>query len=178
MRIMDFLELAKKRYSVRNFDTKQVEQEKVDLILEAGRLAPTACNNQPQRILVLNTKEDMDKLKVCTPFTFDAPLALIVCYDKITSWKRTFDNQDMGIVDASIVATHIILEAANLGLGSTWVGHFDPEKAKTAFFMPENIVPVVVLPIGYLNEISIPNPNHNKRFDLAKTVVHNTFNTQ
>lgn len=172
---MDFLDLAKDRYSVRKFSNKKVEQEKIDLILEVGRLAPTAVNYQSQRILVLNSEDSLEALKICTPYHFQAPLALLVCYDNTVSWKRQFDNKDMGIVDASIVATHMILEVANLGLGSTWVGHFDPEKIKTAFSLPENIIPIVLLPIGYPDKASSPNPNHDKRFDIGTTVFYNSL---
>jgi len=102
-------------------------------------------------------------------------LALLVCYDNTVSWKRSFDGKDMGEVDASIVATHMMLEVANLGLGSTWVGHFDPNKITTAYALPENIIPVVLLPIGYPQENAVPHPNHMKRFDTSKTVFNNLF---
>ena len=109
---MDLLELLKKRYSVRKFEDKKVEKEKLDLILEAARVAPTACNFQPQRILVLDNEESLEKLKKCTPYHFHAPLALVVCYDKTTSWKRK-DGDDMGEVDAAIVTTQMMLETEN-----------------------------------------------------------------
>ena len=96
---MEFLELAKKRYSCRNFLNKEVEKEKIDNILEAARLAPTAVNFQPQRILVLKDKNTIEKLKEATPYTFDAPLIFAVCYDKEVSWKRKYDGNDEGIVD-------------------------------------------------------------------------------
>lgn len=121
---MSFLELAKGRHSVRKFSPKAVEQEKLDLILEAGRVAPTAHNNQPQRILVIQQPEEMVKLEDCSPFRFQQTLALLVCYDKLASWKRDFDDTVSGETDASIVATHMMMQAYELGIGSTWVGHF------------------------------------------------------
>ncbi len=124
---------------------------------------------------MLNSEDRLDVLKTCTPYHFHAPLAMLVCYDSIVSWKRSYDGKDMGEVDASIVATHMMLEAANLGLGSTWVGHFDPEKIKKAFPLPENIIPVVLLPIGYPDQASSPHPNHDKRFDVSTTVFYNSF---
>lgn len=172
---MDFLELAKARYSVRKFSPQQVEAEKLDRILEAGRLAPTAANAQPHRILVLNSEVSLNKLKTCTVYHFNAPLALLVCYDSTVSWKRPYDNNDSGYVDASIVTTHIMLETANVGLGSTWVGHFDPAAVREAFALPPALVPVAILPIGYPDETSSPNSNHNKRHDKNKTVFYNTF---
>lgn len=173
---MDFIELAKERHSVRKFSDKKVEQEKIDLILEAGRIAPTACNKQPQRILVLNSPESLDKLKTCTPCHFDAPLAILICYDKTVSWKRPFDDNDSGDIDASIVTSHMMLEITNLGLGTTWVGHFDPEAMIKTFELPENIIPVALLPIGYPSKDSVPHPNHDKRFDKSETVFYNSIN--
>ncbi len=163
---MKFLDLAKERYSVRKFDKRKVEQEKIDSILEAGKLAPTACNYQPQRVILIQSQDGLERVKDCTRYHFDAPLTLIICYDSTVSWKRSFDNYDMGAVDAGIVATHMILEIAELGLGSTWVGHFDPQKVKENFSLPENIIPVAILPIGYPAEESSPNPNHTKRQKL------------
>ncbi|KNF09093.1 nitroreductase [Gottschalkia purinilytica] len=172
---MDFLELVKDRYSVRKFCSKKVEKEKLDLILEAGRVAPTAVNYQPQRILVLDTEDSLSKLRDCTPYHFDAPLALLICYDNTISWKRSYDGKDMGDVDVSIVTTHMMLEVANLGLGSTWVGHFDPKKMSETFELPENIIPVALLPIGYPDETSVPHIYHDKRFDIGVTVSYNSF---
>lgn len=171
----DFKTLAERRYSVRKFDTKKVEQEKINLLLEVGRLAPTACNNQPQRILVLDSEDSLNRLKNCTPFHFNAPLAIIVCYDNMVSWKRPFDNEEMGVVDASIVAAHIMLETVDLGLGSTWVGHFDPKKVREYFSLPANIIPVTILPIGYPDRESTPHQNHTKRFDVNALSSYNLF---
>jgi len=171
---MDFLELAKERYSVRTFGTKKIETQNVDLILEAAKLSPTACNNQPQRILVLDSDESLTKLKECTPYHFNAPLAFIICYDNTTSAKRSrIDGKDYGEVDASIVTCHMMLEITNLGLGSTWVGCFDPSSIKQVFALPDNFVPIAILPVGYPSEDAQPNPNHNKRLDKEQTVFYN-----
>ncbi|MBS4536679.1 nitroreductase family protein [Clostridium sp. D2Q-14] len=175
---MDFLELAQKRYSVRKFSNKKVENEKLNLILEAGRIAPTAVNNQPQRILVLNNEKDLDKLSLCTPYRFNETLALLVCYDENVSWKRTFDKKDSGGIDASIVATHMMLEAANLGIGSTWVGHFDPDSIRTTFDIPEHIIPVALLLLGYPSDEAEPHPFHTKKLDLSKTTFYGSFSNE
>ncbi len=167
---MDLMNLLKERYSVRMFSDKPVEDDKLNQILEAGRVAPTAVNFQPQRILVLKSKDALDKLKNCTRYHFDAPVALIVCYDNTVSWKRKYDNYDMGAVDAAIVTTQMMLETANLGLGTTWVGHFEPAAVVREFELPENIIPVAILPIGYPSESAEPNPRHFERLDLNNTV--------
>lgn len=168
---MTFLELAQKRYSVRKFSNKPVEREKLDKILEAGRVAPTACNNQPQSILVLQSAQALEKLKKCTPCHFDAPTALIVCYDNTTSWKRHFDKKDHGDIDASIVCAHMMFEAVEMGLGATWVCHFDPQAVIREFSLPENIVPSSILPLGYAAEDAEPAPLHAQRKSLGETVT-------
>lgn len=173
--IMDLLELLKKRYSVRKFDGRKVEKEKLDLILEAGRVAPTAVNFQPQRVLVIESEEALEKLKSCTPYHFNAPLALLICFDKNVSWKRSHDNYEMGAVDASIVTTQMMLEVENLGLGTTWVGSFKTELLRTSFNIPENYEPVAILPVGYPAQDSVPNPHHNERYELNHTVFYNSF---
>ena len=122
---MDFLTLAKKRCSVRQYQDKPVEQEKLDLILSAGRVAPTAANKQPQRIVVIQSAEGLEKLKKAAN-VYGAPLAMIVCADHQSSWKRPFDGKDAADIDATIVTTHMMLQAAGLGLGSIWVCFFDP----------------------------------------------------
>lgn len=172
---IDFLELAKERYSVRKFNDKKVESENVELILEAARFAPTACNFQPQRILVLDEEASLNKLKNCTPYHFDAPLAFLICYDNTVNWKRRYDNKDAGDIDASIVTTHMMLEITNLGLGSTWVGSFDPKIVCQEFNLPDNFIPVALLPTGYPAVDAEPFPGHYKRLDKEQTVFYNSF---
>ncbi len=172
---MDFLQLANQRYSVRKFKTDKIEKEKLDLILEAGRIAPTAANFQPQRILVLDSIENLTKLKVCTPYHFDAPLALLICYDYETCWKHQQNGKVGGDVDASIVTTHMMLEAASLGIGSTWVAAFDHDKIRELFNLPGYLVPVALLPLGYPASDASPHSVHYKRYDMSHTVFYNSF---
>ena len=173
---MDFLDLAKERYSCRYFDTeKQIEQEKIDKILEAARIAPTGRNSQSQRILVLTDKKELEKLSGCTQYGWGAPLVMVVCYDKNESWKRTCDGADGGIIDMSIITTHMMLEVTNLGLGSTWVGSFDPKKAKEIYNIPENYEVVALLPIGYPSEQAHPSRLHNDRKEINEIAFYNKF---
>lgn len=173
---MSFLQLAKEqRFSVRKFKDQPVEKEKLDLILEAGRVAPTACNYQPQRILVIDSTAAGEKLKQCTSMNFGAPVVLLICYDKSTVWKNKTNGTIGGDVDASIVTTHMMLQAAELGLGTTWVGGFNHQKTRELFDIPEYLVPVAMLPVGYPAEDVKPHPWHNKRFELEHTVFYNTF---
>ena len=173
---MSFMKLAKEqRYSVRKFSDKAVEKEKLDLILEAGRIAPTACNYQPQRILVIEDNVALEKIRQCTLCHFDAPVVLLICYDKTTCWKNRTNGTVGGDVDASIIITHMMLEVAELGLGTTWVGAFNHQKTRELFEIPDYLVPVALLPIGYPAEDVEPHPWHFKRFGMDHTVFYNSF---
>lgn len=172
---MDFMTLAKERYSVRSFSEKTIEKEKLGLVLEAGRLAPTAVNFQPQRVLVIQSREAMEKLKECTQYHFNAPAALLVCYDKTVSWHRKHDNRDSGEIDAAISATHMMLQAAEIGLGTTWVMYFDPTKIKDVYNIPDNLEPVVLFPIGYPSQDAAPSKAHEQRLALDSTVFYDSF---
>lgn len=175
---MDFIDLAKARYSVRKFSNKPIEKEKIALILEVGKMSPTARNDQSQRILVVDDPEKLDKIKICLyhqPYQFAMPMAMLICYDHTVSAKRPFDNQDFGIVDATIVAIHMMLEISDLGLGSTFMSGFNPDKLRKELSLPLNIIPVALLPMGYPAENSTPSPSHEQRLDISKTVFYNSF---
>jgi nitroreductase len=160
---MEFKELAAQRYSVRKFSPIPVEKDKLDLVLEAGRIAPTAANKQPQRILVITEADGLKKVDACTPCRFGAPVVLLVCFDKSESWVRPFDGEHSGWVDASIVTTHMMLQVADIGLGSTWVMHFDAAKIRAAFDLPEDIIPAALLPMGYPTDDATPADRHSDR---------------
>ncbi len=147
---MDFLELAKKRHSVRKYEKRRIEAEKLVKILEAGRLAPTGANAQSQRIIVLQ-EEGLEKLKKMAN-VYGAPLALIVCADHSSVWKRPFDDKDIADTDVGIVTTYMMMEAVDLGLGTLWVSYFDPSVIKENFNLPANIEPINILAIGYADE--------------------------
>jgi nitroreductase len=166
-----FLELIKERYSVRGFKTQPIPEEKLAYVLEAGRIAPTACNNQPQRIKVITETEDLAKVDKCTPCRFNAPMVLLVCYDKTVCWKRSFDGAISGEVDASIVTTHLMLAAQEAELGSCWVMYFDKAKIIELFALSENIVPVAMLPIGFPAEDAIPADFHYQRATLEEILL-------
>jgi nitroreductase len=168
---MDFKELAARRYSVRRFKPIPVKKEDLDLVLEAGRNAPTAANKQPQRILVITRAEDIEKIDGCTPCRFGAPAVLLVCFDKAASWVRPFDNEHSGWADASIVAAHMVLQAADIGLGTTWVMYFDPVKIRAAFKLPKDFVPVALLPIGYPADDASPANEHGDRQPMENIVT-------
>lgn len=171
---MNFLELSRERYSCRSFSKREVEKEKIEKILEVARLAPTARNLQPQRILVLTQKEQLEKLSACTQYGWNAPIIMILFYDKSVSYKRDkYDNKEFGDIDISIVTTHMMLEAQSLGLGTTWVGSFDPKKLTEAYEIPQNLIPVAILPIGYPSEDAKPSKLHSQRNEISDFVYWN-----
>ncbi len=115
------------------------------------------------------------KLKACTPYTFNAPMALVVCRYKDEAWVRPYDGENSGVIDAAIVGAHIMLAVHDLGLGSTWVGHFDPEALRRSFNVPDVIEPIAVFPIGHPAPDSKPSPRHSTRRPLEETVVYDSF---
>ncbi len=168
----DFLELAENRYSVRKYSAKPIEQEKLDKILRAGQVSPTAANRQPQRIFVLKSEESLQKARSVTKYCFDAPLVLLICYDKEASWKA-YDGHDSGYVDAAIVITQMMLEAFDEGIGSCWVRGYDKNDLIKALEIPDYLEPVALLPLGYPAEDSSPlHGRHNSRLPLDETVKY------
>ena len=171
---MSFCELIKERYSVRKFDAKPIEKEKMDLILEAHRLAPTACNFQPQRILVLQA-DAMERLEACTSYRYGAPAAMVICYDKTVSWKNR-SGKDIGDVDGTIVMTQMMYQAKELGLGSLLVGVFNETLLREQFQIPQTYEIVCLLMLGYAAEDCQPHPKHHaNRKPLEETVFYGTF---
>ncbi len=172
---MNFLELAEKRYSVRKFKAEHLKQSEIDSILKAGHLAPTGCNYQPQRILVLNNDETISKLKNCTKCHFDAPTAMLICCNMDETWTRPYDGATSAPVDACIVTTHMMLQAADMGIGSTWVMHFDPKAMCEAFNIPENFRPVALLVMGYAADDAKPMALHSQYRPMDEVVFYDTF---
>ena len=171
---MTFLELARKRYSVRRFSDQPVKPEQISQILAAASLAPTAHNLQPQKIYVLAGEDAIKKVRDITPMTYKAPLVFLICYDSEISWKNTEDRcyecYDAGEMDASIVATHMMMEAADLGLGSLWARAFDSKAIIEGFDLPANIVPVCLLSVGYPADNCRPAHLHDKRKNIGDIV--------
>lgn len=170
---MDFLELSKLRYSVRQFDARPIEEEKLEKILEAGRLAPTATNAQPQKIYVLQSEEAIAKIRATTRMAFNAPVVLMICYDKNISWKANHfaDDYDAGEMDGSIIATAMMMQATELGIGTLWARGFHKQDLIDAFALPENIIPVCLLDLGYPAKEAAPSERHFSRKPLEETVI-------
>ena len=164
----DFFDLASQRYSCRKFSDKPVEDEKIQKILEAGRLAPTAKNGQPQCIYVVNSAEMREKLKDASPCTFDAPVIFVMCGDVKDCWHDPYTGRPRAEMDVSIITTHMMLEAADLGLGSTWVCMANPHKLHTMLDMPEKHYPYCILPVGYPADDAEPSERHTLRKEVSE----------
>lgn len=154
---MDFATLVKNRYSVRGYRSDPVEKEKLEQVLEAARLAPTAANRQPFRIVVAQTegrKEEMQRLYDKDWFV-QAPLVICVCAVKSEAWVSR-GGMNYVYVDVAIVMDHIILAATDLGLGTCWIGAFSKDVARDAFNLPDDLEPVVMTTLGYAGIESEP----------------------
>jgi nitroreductase len=154
---MNFSELAKTRYSVRNFQDRPVEKADMDKILSVANLAPTGCNYQPQRIYVVNSEENIAKLNQLCRCIFGAKTVLIFTYRTDEEWHNPIDKvSHSGVQDVSIVASHVMFEAWELGIGTCWVNYFSPKEVEKAFNLPENEKVVLLMPIGYPSEDAKP----------------------
>lgn len=169
---MNFIELAKKRYSVRNFQSKKVEKEKLLKVLQAGRVAPTGGNKQPYRLLVVQESEGLEKLKKAAD-VYGAQVAIIVCGDLKKAWQRPFDGKNLMDIDASIVTDHMMLQATELDLGSVWICYFKPDVIKAEFKLPDNLQPINILAIGYADGEAASPDRHNKTRDPFNEIVVN-----
>lgn len=148
---MEFIDLAKKRASVRAYQETPVAEALVAQILEAAHVAPTAANLQPVRLLAVRTPEGLEKLGRAANL-YGAPLAIVVCADRDKSWVRPFDNKNVAEIDATILTDHMMLQAEALGLHSVWICYFKPDVLRAAFQLPDSWEPVNILAIGHSDE--------------------------
>ncbi|HEX7715379.1 MAG TPA: nitroreductase family protein [Bacillota bacterium] len=153
---MDYFEVIQKRHSVRSYKPDPVEREKLERVLEAARLAPTACNKQEFRVIVVETAGRKDELtRIYTRDWFaEAPYVLCVCSIPSKTWVRR-DNKNYADVDATIVMDHIILAATAQGLGTCWIGAFDPQAAREVLKLDESLEPVAFTPLGYAKDVMV-----------------------
>lgn len=172
---MSVLDLVKQRYSVRKYEDRPVEAEKLQQLLEAGRVAPSAHNNQPSRLIVVREQTGLEKLKKGAN-VYGAPLAIIVVSDHDTAWVRSYDKKNTVDIDASIVTDHIILAATELGLGTLWVCHFDPVVIRKEFNIPEHLEPINIIGVGYAaGEAKSPDRHNQTRKPLSDFVVWESY---
>ena len=169
---MEFTQVVKSRYSCKKYSDRPVAPEALQAILEAGRLAPTAKNLQEQHIYVLQSPEALSKVDAVTGCCYGAGTVLAVAYDKTNVYTYPGGRRDSGTEDAAIVATHMILAAANEGVDSCWINKFDPDQLAAELGLPEQEDILMLMDLGYAAEGAGPLPNHEKRKDLAETVTY------
>ena len=169
---MEFKEVIRRRYSCKKYSSRQVEKDKLDAILEAGRLAPTAKNLQEQHIYVIQSTGALAKIDAVTPCRYGAPTVLVVAFDRNNVFTYPGGRHDSGVEDATIVATHLILAAADEGVDSCWINFLDPEKLAAELGLPENEEVLMVMDLGYAAEGAGPLPNHSSRKELTETVSY------
>lgn len=165
--MMEFINIAKQRCSVRSYTNEKVEPEKLEKILEAAHVAPTAANLQPIHLVVVQSEEGLTKIGKAANL-YGAPLAIIVCADHDKAWVRPFDQKQSGDIDATILTDHMMLQATELGLGSVWICYFKPDVLCEAFELPANLEPINILAIGYSKEETADM----NRFDRARIPIN------
>ena len=168
---MEFNDVLKNRYSCRAFAARGVEQEKVDRILEAGRIAPTAVNKQPVHIWAVSNPETLEAIKGATRSNYGAPLLLVVGCRPTDAWVRRYDGKNGAEVDAAIVATYLMLAAENEGLSTLWVGSFDPALLRNILPGTEGYDLVAMINVGYPAPESKPSPMHGERKTIGELVT-------
>ena len=148
---MEYLELIAARYSVRAYRPDPVEDGKLQAVLEAARLAPTAANRQPIQIVVMHTSGREEEFRKIYPHPWfvQPPLIIAVCAISSQAWVRESDRFNARLIDAAIVADHLILAAADLGLGTCWIAAFNVEAARSVLRLPDEVEPVIFTPLGY-----------------------------
>lgn len=163
-----YFDVIEERFSCRSFTADKITTEEVQAILTAANLAPTAINLQPQVIYVVENPTLLEKLNEATRFVFDAKTVFVVCYDTTKSWHRRNDGKDHGDIDASIVATQMMLAATAMGIGSCYVCSFKKDKLKEILDIPDEYEVNCLLPVGYPKDI-LP---HNERKELEDYVIY------
>ena len=167
-----FYELAKARYSVRNYRDIPVEEDKLQYILECGRIAPSAANYQPWHLIVIRDKEMRTALAKTynRPWFLQAPVVVVICGDHQSGWKRA-DGKDHTDIDASIIIDHMTLAAAEQGLGTCWICNFDALACTEILQLPTNMEPIAYLPLGYPGKEPDDRTRHLARKKLEE-IVH------
>lgn len=171
---MEFLELARKRYSCRKYKDQAIEKDKIEKIVEAARIAPSAVNFQSWHFIVIDETEMLEKIRETYNRSWikSAPVILVLCVDYETSWKRK-DGKEHGDIDIAIAADHITLQATDMGLATCWVCNFDKKAGKKVLNLPKHIEPIVYLPLGYPDDE--PSANHHKRKAMNEILHWNKF---
>lgn len=164
--MQDFKSLAGERFSARKFTAEPVSKEDLEYIMECVRLAPSACNRQPRKWLIVRSEQAMKKLQECYDREWfkTAPMYIVGMKNTENNWVRKYDNKPHGDIDVAIAAEHLCLAATERGLGSCWVCAYDSNKMKE-LFPREGYEAVVIIPLGHMAEDCPHNPKNRKAMD-------------
>lgn len=164
-----FIDLVKQRYSVRSYEERQIEKEKMEYIMECVRLAPSAVNFQPWHFYVVTDRERLDALKSTykREWIQSAPCIIVACANHEESWHRRSDNKDHADIDLAIAIEHLCLAASEQGLGTCWVCNFDAALCHEVMAMPENVEPIALIPIGYTPDAEVPEKKRKTIEDIC-----------
>jgi nitroreductase len=172
---MDFLNLARLRYSSRKYKQQNVEKDKLLYVLEAGRVAPSAVNFQPLFFVVVDER-NLENVQSCylRDWFRNVPMCIVICSDHSKSWKRA-DGKDHADIDAAIAADHITLAATSIGLATCWVCNFNRQRLCEVLNLPDFIEPVVIIPLGYPEDSADQDRHSEKRKPLSEIVIEGKF---
>ncbi len=167
---MEFSELIQRRYSVRSYKPDPIENDKLEIVLEAARIAPTAANRQPFRLIVIHTKGRETELHRMYHRDWFVQAPIIICAVGLNQqgWVRGADGKNYTEVDVAIVMDHLILEAANQGLGTCWIAAFNPDSVRQALGLPEDIEPIALTPLGYPADQPPPSKSRKPLSELVR----------
>ncbi len=168
---MEFDKVLSERYSVREYKDLAVEEEKIQAVLDAVRLAPTAKNSQPQKIFVAKTKDALEKIDIITPNRFGAPVVFLICGDTDKACILKSNGRNFMEVDASIIETYMMLKATDLGLSTCWIGRINNEKVYEVLNLDKNLIPLGILIMGYKSDNATPSPMHTNRLEVKDFTV-------
>ena len=165
---MEFSKVLENRFSVRDYKDLPVENDKIEAIVKAGMEAPTARNTQCEKIYVLKSQEAIKKIREITPCAFNAPVVILTCGDVDEQCLVSITGRSLMDTDVAIIKTHMMLKATELGLGTCWIGRFDPQKVYEVLQIPSNQIPYGILIMGYPSDTAMPSPMHDKRLEVEE----------
>lgn len=168
---MELEKVIKERYSVRTFKDIKIEKEKIEELLKVLNYVPTACNLQPEKVYVLESKESLEKISKVSN-TYQAPLVLLITSDLNIAWKNPKEDYNTTEMDGSIAATYLMLKAWDMGIGSVWIRYFNSDEIKEIFSLEENIKPICLLALGYRQDESQPSPRHFEKKELKELIEY------
>ena len=166
-----FNDIVANRYSCRHYSQEPVSQEQILEILECARLAPSACNRQPWKFMVITTPEELSSVHASynRDWIKEAPVAIIVLGNRNEAWHRSYDEYDATDIDIAITTEHICLAATSMGLGTCWICNFDPITLRTGMNIPEEWEPLAIIPVGKpAEDIAIPEKKRKNNDEIIQ----------